>query len=117
MMPDNAPLQPPGTQPPETPQAQIPVQKPPELTKTPTKCNACDMMVTLCLLTSSCEGIEDPTKRLKCKELLKPLEEGKDKAVDALANVIVVSGCPIKTDGTRYTLVISSTWKFLVSKN
>ena len=94
MMPDNAPplAQQPETQPPGTPQAQIPVQKPPELTKTPTKCNACDMMVTLGLLTSSCEGIEDPTKRTACKTLLKPLEEGNEKAVDALANVIVALG-------------------------
>jgi hypothetical protein len=73
-------------------QAPDPMQKPPELTATPTKCNACDMMVTLGLLTSSCEGIEDPTKRTACKGILKPLEEGKGKAVDVLADVIVELG-------------------------
>ena len=91
MMPDTAPT---GTIPPTAPQAQAqaPLQKPPELTATPKKCNACDMMVTLGLLTSSCEGIEDPAKRAQCKTLLKPLEEGKDNAVDALANIIVTLG-------------------------
>ena len=95
-MPDTAPppgpTQQPNTHPTVPVQAPDPIQKPPELTTTPTKCNACDMMVTLGLLTSSCEGIEDPAKRTACKDLLKPLEEGKDKAVDALANIIVELG-------------------------
>ena len=91
MMPDTAPT---GTIPPTAPKtpAQTPLQKPPVLTATPKQCNACDMMVTLGLLTSSCEGIEDPIKRSQCKTLLKPLEDGKDNAVDALANVIVELG-------------------------
>ena len=92
MMPDTAPPTAPQTQQTVPVQAPEPMQKPPELTKTPTKCNACDMMVTLGLLTSSCEGIEDPARRTACKTLLKPLEEGKGKAVDVLADVIVELG-------------------------
>jgi hypothetical protein len=65
------------------------------------------MMVTLGLLTSSCEGIEDPTKRTACKTLLKPLEEGKEKAVDALANVIVALGEDhLDTTIERFNLLI-----------
>ena len=69
-----------------------PMQKPPEVEQTPVKCPACDMMVTLGILTSSCEGVDDPAKRNICKDLLKPLEEGKVKAVDALSDVMVVLG-------------------------
>lgn len=90
MMPDVAPAGVPAS--PQTAQVPVPIPKPPELTATPRDCNACDMMVTLGLLTSSCEDIDDPAKRSACKELLKPLEDGKDSAVDALANVIVALG-------------------------
>ena len=90
-MPDTAP-QNTQHQPTVPAQAQAPVQKPPELEKTPPPCPACDMMVTLGILTSSCEGIDDPTKRNVCKTLLKPLEEGQVKAVDALADVMVELG-------------------------
>ena len=91
MMPDTGP---PNTQAaqPVPAQDQPPMQKPPEIEKTPAKCPACDMMVTLGILTSSCEGIDDPTKRNVCKTLLKPLEEGKVKAVDALSDVMVELG-------------------------
>lgn len=90
MMPDVAPNPVPKPTVPTT--APAPMQKPPELTKTPEKCAACDMMVTLGLLTSSCEGIKDPAVRTECKTLLKPLEDGKDTAVESLANVIVALG-------------------------
>jgi len=91
MMPDNGPPNTPTAQPVPA-QDQPPMQKPPEIEKTPAKCPACDMMVTLGILTSSCEGIDDPTKRNVCKGLLKPLEEGKVKAVDALSDVMVEMG-------------------------
>lgn len=91
MMPDTGPINAQHTQPVPVPDI-TPMPKPPEVEKTPTQCPACDMMVTLGLLTSSCEGIDDPTKRNVCKSLLKPLEEGKEKAVDALANVMVEMG-------------------------
>ena len=90
-MPDTAPQDTPTAQPVPV-QGQPPMQKPPEVAKTPTKCPACDMMVTLGILTSSCEGIDDPTQRTVCKGLLKPLEEGKVKAVDALSDVMVELG-------------------------
>jgi hypothetical protein len=91
MMPDEGP---PNTQAaqPVPAQDQPPMQKPPEIEKAPAKCPACDMMVTLGILTSSCEGVDDPIKRNVCKDLLKPLEEGKAKAVDALAKVMVEMG-------------------------
>ena len=91
MMPDTAPPNTPAAQPVPA-QDQPPMQKPPEIDKTPPPCPACDMMVTLGILTSSCEGIDDPTQRSVCKGLLKPLEEGKVKAVDALADVMVELG-------------------------
>ena len=91
MMPDKAPPNTPAAQPVPA-QGQPPMQKPPELENTPVKCPACDMMVTLGILTSSCEGVDDPKKRNVCKDLLKPLEEGKAQAVDALANVMVEMG-------------------------
>ena len=91
MMPDEGPTNTPAAQPVPA-QDQPPMQKPPEIDSTPTECPACDMMVTLGILTSSCEGIEDQTKRNVCKNLLKPLEEGKTQAVDALANVMVELG-------------------------
>lgn len=88
-MPDIAP--PASTSPASVP-VQAEMQKPPELTRTPPTCAACDMMVTLGILTSSCESIEDPAKRTTCKTLLKPLEDSKAKAVDILADVIVELG-------------------------
>ena len=91
MMPDKAPPDTQAAQPVPA-QGQPPMQKPPELENTPAKCPACDMMVTLGILTSSCEGVDDPKKRNACKDLLKPLEEGKAQAVDALANVMVEMG-------------------------
>ena len=91
MMPDKAPPDTQAAQPVPA-QGQPPMQKPPELENTPVKCPACDMMVTLGILTSSCEGVDDPKKRNVCKDLLKPLEEGKAQAVDALANVMVEMG-------------------------
>ena len=90
-MPDKAPPDTQAAQPVPA-QGQPPMQKPPELENTPVKCPACDMMVTLGILTSSCEGVDDPKKRNVCKDLLKPLEEGKAQAVDALANVMVEMG-------------------------
>ena len=90
-MPDTAPKNTPAAQPVPA-QEQPPMQKPPEIETTPAKCPACDMMVTLGILTSSCEGIDDPTKRNVCKDLLKPLEEGRVKAVDALSDVMVELG-------------------------
>jgi len=91
MMPDTGPPNTPAA-PPVPVQGQPPMHKPPEIDKTPANCPACDMMVTLGILTSSCEGIDDPTKRNVCKSLLKPLEEGKVKAVDALSDVMVELG-------------------------
>lgn len=91
MIPDTAHKNTPPAQPVPA-QGQPPMQKPPELESTPTKCPACDMMVTLGILTSSCEGIDDPSKRNVCKDLLKPLEEGRVKAVDALSDVMVELG-------------------------
>ena len=91
MIPDTVPQNTPTAQPVPT-QGQPPMQKPPEIDKTPAKCPACDMMVTLGILTSSCEDIDDPTKRNVCKDLLKPLEEGRVKAVDALSDVMVELG-------------------------
>jgi hypothetical protein len=91
MMPDSRPPNVSAAQPVPT-QGQPPMQRPPELENTPVKCPACDMMVTLGILTSSCEGVDDPKKRNVCKDLLKPLEEGKAQAVDALANVMVEMG-------------------------
>lgn len=91
MLPDTAPQNTSAAQPVPA-QGQPPMQKPPELENTPVKCPACDMMVTLGILTSSCEGIDDPNRRNVCKDLLKPLEEGKAQAVDALSDVMVELG-------------------------
>ena len=66
--------------------------KPPELDKSPRQCEPCDMMVSLGLLTAACEDTDDPVKKSTCRTLLKPLEDGKEKAVDALAKVIVELG-------------------------
>jgi len=66
--------------------------KPPELEKQPRPCEPCDMMVALGLLTAACEDINDPSQKTRCRELLKPLEDNKTKAVDALADIIVEMG-------------------------
>ena len=67
-------------------------EKPPELDKTPEPCQACDAMVTLGLMTSMCESTNDPSKKSKCQEILKPLEQGKVAPVKALKDAIIVLG-------------------------
>lgn len=64
---------------------------PPDAQQTPIKSTTADAMVTLGVLTAACETVE-PDKKSKCQELLKPLEQNKQPAIDTLANVIVELG-------------------------
>jgi len=66
--------------------------KSPELSKKPKECKPCDMMVSLGLLTASCENIKDKDGKSLCMKLIEPLEKGNDDPVDTLARVIVKAG-------------------------
>jgi len=64
---------------------------PPDAVKTPIKNSSADAMVSLGVLTAACETV-GPDKKSKCQELLKPLEQNQQSAVDALTNIIVEFG-------------------------
>lgn len=64
---------------------------PPEMDKTPPKNEMAEAMGTLGMLTMGCE-LGDPSKKSACQELIKPLEEGKEKAVETMTNVIMEFG-------------------------
>jgi len=64
----------------------------PQIDKTPEQCPICDATLALGLLTSVCEGEKDPRKKGKCFDLLKPLETGKKKAAESMADIIVELG-------------------------
>ena len=59
----------------------------PTIDKHPSSCPVCETAVTLGLLTAVCES--SGSEKGKCYELLKPLENGSQKPIDALASVIV----------------------------
>lgn len=63
----------------------------PELSGNPAPCPVCDATVALGLLTSACESA-DPSKKNACFEILKPLENGKVKAAEAVRDVILALG-------------------------
>jgi len=62
--------------------------KPPELDKMPEVCPICDSMISLGLVSATCESLPAGEKS-KCHQLIKPLEERKQSAVDTLANILV----------------------------
>lgn len=67
------------------------VTQSPEISRNPAPCPVCDVTVALGLLTSACESA-DPSVKGKCFEILKPLENGKGKASDAVRDVILALG-------------------------
>lgn len=64
---------------------------PPQMNKTPPKNEMAEAMGTLGMLTMGCE-LGDPSKKSACQELIKPLEEGKEKAVETMTKIIVKFG-------------------------
>jgi len=64
----------------------------PQIDSNPKPCPICDTTLTLGLLTGLCEGEGDPAKKGQCLAILKPLEDGKMNASDAIAEAIVVLG-------------------------
>lgn len=65
---------------------------PPKIDTQIKECQVCDMMVTLGLASATCESAANQLDKLKCQQLLKPLENKKEKAVDTLANIIIELG-------------------------
>lgn len=63
----------------------------PELEKMPPDCPICDLMISLGLAEASCQNLPGK-ERDKCQQMLKPLEEKKVKAVDAIADIIITFG-------------------------
>jgi len=64
---------------------------PPDALKTPVKNTSADAMISLGVLTAACETV-GPDKKSKCQELLVPLEQNRQSAVETLTNVIVELG-------------------------
>lgn len=63
----------------------------PQIEKTPVKNETAEAMGTLGMLTMGCE-MGDPSNKSKCQEIIKPLEQGKEKAVQTMKNMIVEFG-------------------------
>ncbi len=58
---------------------------------TPKKCLPCDLMVSLGLISATCEQLP-PNERSKCHTLMKPLEDRRADPADVLADIIVLTG-------------------------
>ena len=71
----------------------------PQVTAPVPQCGKCDSMVALGLLTCQCEQIENPLEKVACQNILKPLENGSESAVEAVTNMMVQQG-PEKFNAT-----------------
>jgi len=67
------------------------VPPPPNLEQMPSTCPICDSMISLGLISATCESLPSG-ERTKCHEMVKPLEQRKQSAVDTLANILVEIG-------------------------
>lgn len=63
----------------------------PVIEKMPEPCPICDSMISLGLISATCESLPQ-TERNKCRQLIKPLEDKKQSAVDTLAAILVEIG-------------------------
>lgn len=63
----------------------------PEIEKMPTTCPICDSMISLGLVSATCQSLPE-NERNKCHALIKPLEERKQSAVDTIANILIELG-------------------------
>lgn len=63
----------------------------PQMEQTPKKNDIADAMGALTLLTMGCE-MGDPANKQKCMEIIKPLEQGKEQAVQTMKNMIIEKG-------------------------
>lgn len=63
----------------------------PEIEKIPDSCPICDSMISLGLVSATCESLPQ-SDRNKCRQLIKPLEDKKQSAVDTLAAILVEIG-------------------------
>ena len=63
----------------------------PTIDKMPNPCPICDSMISLGLISATCESLPQ-TERNKCRQLIKPLEDKKQSAVDTLAAILVEIG-------------------------
>jgi len=63
----------------------------PDIEKIPNPCPICDSMISLGLVAATCESLPSSDKT-KCRQLIKPLEDKKQTAVDTLANILVEFG-------------------------
>ncbi len=63
----------------------------PEIEKMPAPCPICDSMISLGLISATCESLPQ-AERNKCRQLIKPLEEKKAAPDDVLADIIVLTG-------------------------
>lgn len=66
-------------------------QKPPVAEATPKPNPAADSMITLGILTAACATAE-PGGKPACEQILEPLKNNKEQAVDTLAHMIVEMG-------------------------
>ncbi len=63
----------------------------PDIERMPNPCPICDSMISLGLISATCESLP-PAERNRCRQLIKPLEEKKKSAVDTLAAILVEIG-------------------------
>jgi len=63
----------------------------PVIEKMPGACPVCDSMISLGLVAATCESLPSSDK-IKCRQLIRPLEEKKQSAIDTLANILVEFG-------------------------
>ncbi|MDP2754425.1 MAG: hypothetical protein Q8P40_08555 [Nitrospirota bacterium] len=63
----------------------------PDFEKMPTDCPVCDLMISLGLASATCANLPK-NEQNKCHQMLKPLEDKKVKAVDAIADLIIEFG-------------------------
>lgn len=64
----------------------------PQVTAPVPPCPKCDSMAALGILTCQCEQITNPLEKVQCQNILKPLEEGTQTAVETVTNMMVQQG-------------------------
>lgn len=63
----------------------------PDIERIPDSCPICDSMISLGLISATCESLPQ-AERNKCRQLIQPLEDKKQSAVDTLAAILVEIG-------------------------
>jgi len=70
--------------------------------KKPPKNETADVITTIGLGTAACEAVKDGKQRGDCRDLLKPLEDGKADSIDVLVELLMKNPDEMQEVADRY---------------